>query len=61
MSAIGRLVGWILYKINRQPGHSTSICGTLTAGYGVLDDYGFWQFPVPHDHWRGRSREATKT
>lgn len=28
------------------PGFSTGICESLTCGYGKLDDYGYWQFPL---------------
>lgn len=30
-----------------RPCYSTGIHGSLTAGYGRLDDYGFWQYPLP--------------
>lgn len=29
---------------------STSIEGTLTYGYGALDDYGFWEFPLRFEY-----------
>ena len=28
------------------PSFSTGICESLTCGYGKLDDYGYWQFPL---------------
>ena len=28
------------------PSFSTGICGSLTCGYGKLDDYGYWEFPL---------------
>ena len=26
---------------------SSGICETLTAGYGKIDQYGYWEFPLP--------------
>ena len=26
--------------------HSCGICGSITAGYGRLDEYGYWEFPL---------------
>jgi hypothetical protein len=28
---------------------STGICGSATAGYGTLDEYGYWEFPLHID------------
>lgn len=36
------------------PTFSTGICERLTCGYGELDGYGYWEFPlVPGDAYRG--------
>ena len=35
-----------LFAAGRKPGHSTSIADTPTSGYGELDDYGFWEYPL---------------
>lgn len=35
-----------LFAVGRRPLHSTSIAGTETSGYGELDDYGFWEYPL---------------
>lgn len=37
------------YADGVQPFISTGICGDLTAGYGRLDDNGYWEFPLPSD------------
>lgn len=29
-----------------RPGFSVGICGSITAGYGELDENGYWQFPL---------------
>lgn len=28
------------------PTFSTGICGSLTCGYGKLDESGYWEFPL---------------
>lgn len=34
------------------PGFSSGIYGSITAGYGDLDDNGYWQFPLyPGSHY----------
>jgi hypothetical protein len=40
-----------LYKAGIKPGCSTDICGQLTIGYGELDDYGNWEFPLHVRYW----------
>ena len=32
-----------------QPGYSTGICEGITAGYGNLDESGYWEFPLVID------------
>jgi len=39
-SATNRFFAGIKYKC------STGINGEITRGYGYLDDYGFWQYPL---------------
>lgn len=34
------------WKAGEQPGFSSDIGGFITCGYGKLDDYGIWQFPL---------------
>lgn len=29
-----------------KPTFSTGICGSTTCGYGDLDEYGYWEFPL---------------
>lgn len=33
------------------PSFSTGICGELTVGYGKIDEYGYWEFPLPLEYW----------
>lgn len=35
-----------LFSRGEKPCFSTGICGLLTCGYGKLDGYGYWQFPL---------------
>ena len=35
-----------LWQQGRLPGFSTGICESLTCGYGKLDIYGYWQYPL---------------
>lgn len=39
------------FKIGIKPCYSTGICGSLTCGYGILDDYGYWEFPLISKYW----------
>jgi len=39
-------IGFILYKIGIKPNCSSDIIGHITRGYGKLDFYGEWQFPI---------------
>lgn len=34
------------WEAGEQPGFSTGICESLTCGYGNLDNYGYWEFPL---------------
>ena len=36
----------IKYRDGEKPTFSTGICGSLTAGYGRLDELGYWEFPL---------------
>lgn len=29
-----------------EPAFSEGVCGSLTCGYGKLDNYGYWQYPL---------------
>lgn len=40
-------VDW--FKEGKEPCFSSGICGALTAGYGRLDYYGYWEYPLPVD------------
>lgn len=37
------LVRW---ERGEKPSFSTGVCESLTCGYGELDPYGYWQFPL---------------
>ena len=38
---------YLYIVMGENPTYSTSICGSLTAGYGRCDVYGYWEFPLP--------------
>ena len=44
--AMREAIAKFLFAAGRKPGHSTSIAGARTAGYGELDDYGLWEYPL---------------
>ena len=48
-----RLIAKILKALGFMPGVSTGIHGYLTYGYGKLDVYGFWQFPLDDGEYVG--------
>lgn len=39
-----------LYDAGQKPTYSTGIGDERTAGYGKLDDCGYWEFPLPNWH-----------
>lgn len=34
------------YSEGQKPSFSKGVCENLTCGYGRLDDYGYWEFPL---------------
>lgn len=34
------------YEAGEKPSFSTGICESITAGYGRLDEYGYWEFSL---------------
>jgi hypothetical protein len=44
------LIAKFLLKLGRHPHFSTSIAEETTAGFGQLDEYGFFQYPLSN-HW----------
>lgn len=34
------------YEAGETPQYSKGICGMITAGYGKLDEYGYWEYPL---------------
>jgi len=34
------------WEAGKTPMFSTGICESLTCGYGKLDEYGYWEFPL---------------
>ena len=51
MGKINCFIGWLLYHLGEKPKISTSIGGGTTAGYGELNEYGFWKYPAPDAYW----------
>jgi len=43
---INHIIGLILFKIGIKPNCSSDMMGNITYGYGKLDWYGYWQFPI---------------
>lgn len=39
------------YLKGEKPAWSTGIDGGMTAGYGRLDQFGFWEYPLPVKGW----------
>lgn len=37
----------------QKPGASTGIHGYITYGYGELDEFGFWEYPLPDGEFVG--------
>lgn len=57
------LVAKFLLALGRHPHFSTSIAEETTAGFGQLDMYGFWQYPLSNE-WiakRINHKDETKT
>jgi hypothetical protein len=59
-----RFIAKILLRMGRTPRFSSAIDGSLTAGYGRLDEFGFWQYPLKKNeiealmhNWRKRNHE----
>lgn len=42
--AMSQAYTWLLEGIEYS--YSQGICGSLTAGYGKLDEYGYWEYPL---------------
>lgn len=38
-----------MYKEGQPPSYSSGICESITAGYGRLDEYGYWEYPLMVD------------
>lgn len=43
---LDEFIGRLIQLTGRRPNVSTGICGSITYGYGRLDNNGYWQFPV---------------
>lgn len=37
---------YVWYREGKLPSYSSGICESLTAGYGRLDELGYWEFPL---------------
>lgn len=47
----GQLAAIKMFNDGIDPSFSSGICGSLTVGYGTLDDYGYWEYPLPKLYW----------
>lgn len=46
------------WESGEKPTFSTGICESLTCGYGKLDEYGYWEFPLyPAEKYLELNRE----
>ena len=52
----GRDEGRHRLALGERPCVSTGIDGELTYGYGELDEFGFWQYPISEEEARERPR-----
>ncbi len=43
---INQEIAYEKHESGEPPKYSTGICGSITAGYGRLDDYGYWEYPL---------------
>lgn len=49
------------WEAGQDPSFSTGVCESLTCGYGRLDDYGYFQFPLyPAEKYSMLTRERRK-
>ena len=49
------------WNAGEHPKFSSGICGSITAGYGQLDQNGYWQFPLyPGEQYLNLQKERTK-
>jgi hypothetical protein len=39
------------FEAGEKPCYSSGIDDSTTCGYGELDEYGFWEFPLPKKYW----------
>lgn len=39
-------IGYALYDAGFKPGFSSDLCNQFTAGFGSLDYYGEWEYPL---------------
>lgn len=44
--AANRKEAYALYIAGHSPNFSKGICDSVTAGYGRLDYYGYWEYPL---------------
>lgn len=42
-----RQIGRILYALGRPLTYSMGLADEVTAGYGEINDNGYWQYPAP--------------
>ena len=39
------------FQQGQKPSYSTDIAENITCGYGEVDEYGFFDFPLPKQYW----------
>jgi len=51
-------VAILKYRTGEKLQFSTGIHGQMTYGFGDLDDWGFWQYPLPYKELRKDHKDA---
>lgn len=46
-----QLVAIKMFQDGFNPSISSGICGSLTVGYGILDENGYWEYSLPSAYW----------
>lgn len=49
MTYLDSMCAYERFYYGEKPSYSIGICGQTTAGYGKLDSYGYWEFPLDVD------------
>ena len=46
------IIAILLFKLGKKPYCSSDMSSNPTYGYGKLDWYGYWEFPLPNKYIR---------